>query len=179
MGDKKLMHYLYETRLRFLGKDMQKPKRHMGQMKMRRSKYMRLIARCMRMTRMSCRSGKRQENGVFSILMKFIRECIHIMTDFTLKVNFINVEQYCLMNFEKGYLRKVKVQSSLTGKKYGVDTRVFINSLGLPTYEGKELALAEKEFSEFGNLDKNIHVVTPEQTSFFRLHLKSRSLSTP
>ena len=58
------------------------------------------------------------------------------------------------------------------GKKYGVDTRVFINSLGFPTYEGKELALAEKEFVDFGELDKCIHVVTPEQTSFFKVTFK-------
>ena len=45
---------------------------------------------------------------------------------------------------------------------------MFINSLGFPTYEGKEPALAEKEFTDFGKLDKVIHVVTPEQTSFLK-----------
>lgn len=62
------------------------------------------------------------------------------------------------------------------GKKYGIDTRVFVNSQGFPTYEGKELALAEKEFSEFGNLDKVIHVVTPEQKSFFKVTFKVEEL---
>lgn len=54
------------------------------------------------------------------------------------------------------------------GKKHGVDTRVFINSQGLPTYEAKELGLAKLEFTEFGSLDRCIHVVAAEQTSFFK-----------
>jgi len=62
------------------------------------------------------------------------------------------------------------------GKKYGLDIRVFLNSQGFPTYEGKELALAEKEFSEFGEIDKCIHIVTPEQTSFFKVTFKVEEL---
>ena len=65
------------------------------------------------------------------------------------------------------------------GKKYGLDTRVFINSLGYPTYEGKELALAEKEFSEFGEIDKAIHLTTPEQKSFFKVTFKVEELLNP
>ena len=77
---------------------------------------------------------------------------------------------------EKGILEKSQGAIIFNGKKYGLDTRVFINSLGFPTYEGKELGLAEKEFSEFGELDKNIHVVTPEQTSFFKVTFKVEEL---
>ncbi len=62
------------------------------------------------------------------------------------------------------------------GKKYNLNTRVFINSLGLPTYEAKELALAEKELSDFGELDKNIHLTTPEQKSFFEVTFKVEEL---
>lgn len=65
------------------------------------------------------------------------------------------------------------------GTKYGIDKRVFINSLGLPTYEGKELGLAELEFSEFGEIDRCIHVVTPEQTSFFKVVFKVEELLDP
>jgi arginyl-tRNA synthetase len=65
------------------------------------------------------------------------------------------------------------------GKQYGIDTRVFINSLGFPTYEGKELGLAVKEFNDFGTLDKCIHVVTPEQTSFFKITFKVEELMDP
>ncbi|MCL4360033.1 arginine--tRNA ligase [Patescibacteria group bacterium] len=62
------------------------------------------------------------------------------------------------------------------GKPYGLDTRVFVNSLGLPTYEAKELALAPAEFTEFGHLDKLIHVVGPEQASFFKVTFKVEEL---
>lgn len=77
---------------------------------------------------------------------------------------------------KKGILKKSKGAIVFNGKKYGLDTRVFINSLGFPTYEGKELALSEKEFSEYGELDKCIHVVTPEQTSFFKVTFKVEEL---
>ena len=77
---------------------------------------------------------------------------------------------------QKNILQKSKGAVVFNGKKYDLDTRVFINSLGFPTYEGKELALAEKEFTEFGELDKCIHVVTPEQTSFFKITFKVEEL---
>ena len=77
---------------------------------------------------------------------------------------------------KKGILEKSQGAIAFNGKKYGLDTRVFINSLGFPTYEGKELALAEKEFSDFGELDKIIHTVTPEQTSFFKVTFKVEEL---
>lgn len=77
---------------------------------------------------------------------------------------------------KKGILEKSQGAIIFNGKKYGLDTRVFVNSLGFPTYEGKELALAEKEFSDFGELDKIIHTVTPEQTSFFKVTFKVEEL---
>ncbi len=77
---------------------------------------------------------------------------------------------------KKGILEESQGAVVFNGKKYGLDTRVFINSLGYPTYEGKELALAEKEFSDFGELDKIIHTVTPEQTSFFKVTFKVEEL---
>jgi len=77
---------------------------------------------------------------------------------------------------KKGFLEKSQGAIIFNGKKYGLDTRVFINSQGFPTYEGKELALAEKEISEFGEIDKIIHTVTPEQTSFFKVTFKVEEL---
>lgn len=77
---------------------------------------------------------------------------------------------------KKGILKESEGAVVFDGTEYGLDTRVFINSLGFPTYEGKELGLAQKEFSDFGTLDKNIHVVTPEQTSFFKITFKVEEL---
>ncbi|HUD19773.1 MAG TPA: arginine--tRNA ligase [Patescibacteria group bacterium] len=62
------------------------------------------------------------------------------------------------------------------GKEYGIDTRVFVNSLGLPTYEAKELALAPMEATEFGELQRLIHCVGPEQASFFKVTFKVEEL---
>ena len=80
---------------------------------------------------------------------------------------------------EKNVLKKSEGAIVFDGKQYGLDTRVFINSLGLPTYEGKELALAEAEFKEFGDIDKCIHIVGPEQASFFKVTFKVEELLNP
>ncbi|KKP73755.1 MAG: Arginine-tRNA ligase [Candidatus Roizmanbacteria bacterium GW2011_GWA2_35_19] len=84
--------------------------------------------------------------------------------------------EVCMQALKSGILEKSQGAIVFNGKKYGLDTRVFINSLGFPTYEGKELGLAEKEFSDFGELDKNIHCVTPEQSSFFKITFKVEEL---
>ncbi len=84
--------------------------------------------------------------------------------------------EICKLAEKKGILKQSEGALVFVGKPYGLDTRVFINSLGYPTYEGKELALAEKETTEFGELDKIIHVVTPEQTSFFKVTFKVEEL---
>lgn len=84
--------------------------------------------------------------------------------------------ELCKIAEKKGILVQSEGALVFNGKPYGLDTRVFINSLGYPTYEGKEIALAEKEFSEFGELDKGIHVVTPEQKSFFKVTFKVEEL---
>ncbi|HEC65843.1 MAG TPA: arginine--tRNA ligase, partial [bacterium] len=65
------------------------------------------------------------------------------------------------------------------GKPHGIDTRVFLNSEGLPTYEGKELGLAYKEFTDFGKIDLNVHVVAVEQISFFKVTFKVEELLDP
>ncbi len=84
--------------------------------------------------------------------------------------------EICKLAEKRKILQKSQGALVFIGKPFGLDTRVFINSQGFPTYEGKELALAHAEFSEFGELDKNIHVVTPEQTSFFKVTFKVEEL---
>jgi arginyl-tRNA synthetase len=80
---------------------------------------------------------------------------------------------------EKNILEKSQGAIVFNGKKYNLDTRVFLNSLGYPTYEGKELALCEKEFSDFGEIDRCIHLTTPEQKSFFAVTFKVEELLFP
>mgnify|MGYP003965609565 CR=1 FL=1 len=80
---------------------------------------------------------------------------------------------------ERGILKKSEGAVVFDGSQYGLDTRVFINSIGLATYEAKELGLAPQEFSDFGEIDKCIHVVGPEQRSFFEVTFKVEELLDP
>lgn len=54
-------------------------------------------------------------------------------------------------------------------------TRVFINKDGLPTYEAKELALAERKFTEV-NPDTSIVVTGNEIKDYYRVVMKALSL---
>ncbi len=58
------------------------------------------------------------------------------------------------------------------GSMYGLHDRVFINSKGYPTYEAKDVALAERHFQEH-NPDRIIHVVGKDQTEYFKVLLKA------
>ena len=80
---------------------------------------------------------------------------------------------------KKGVLTESEGALIFDGEKYGMDKRVFVNQLGFPTYEAKELALAELEFSEFGKIDKCVHVAGPEQASFFAGTLKVQEQLNP
>lgn len=64
------------------------------------------------------------------------------------------------------------------GEKHGLHNRVFLNSEGYPTYEAKELALAELQIKEH-NPDKIIHVVGKEQTEYFRVVFKALEKTLP
>lgn len=77
-----------------------------------------------------------------------------------------------------GILKESQGAVVFDGNAYGLDTRVFITGNGLPTYEAKELGLADLEFTEFA-LAKCIHVVAPEQSSFFKVTFKVEELLDP
>ncbi|OGE25593.1 arginine--tRNA ligase [Candidatus Daviesbacteria bacterium RIFCSPHIGHO2_02_FULL_39_12] len=64
------------------------------------------------------------------------------------------------------------------GEKYGLHTRVFVTSAGNPTYEGKDMGLAEAEYKVF-NYDNSIHVVASEQEGYFRVIIKAIELLFP
>jgi len=54
------------------------------------------------------------------------------------------------------------------GEKYGLHKRVFITKYGIPTYEGKEMALAPQQYKDFP-FDLNVHVVANEQAGYFQV----------
>lgn len=64
------------------------------------------------------------------------------------------------------------------GEQYGLHTRVFVNSKGLPTYEAKELGLNKKKF-ELYPLDLSIIVTGNEIVDYFKVLLKAMELTLP
>lgn len=64
------------------------------------------------------------------------------------------------------------------GGKHGLHDRVFLNSKGFPTYEAKELALAEMHQKEH-HPDRIIHVVGKEQTEYFKVVIKAIEAVVP
>ncbi|MDO8626704.1 MAG: arginine--tRNA ligase [Candidatus Magasanikbacteria bacterium] len=64
------------------------------------------------------------------------------------------------------------------GSKYGLHERVFLNSKDLPTYEAKDLALAEKQFNEF-HPARIYHVVGKEQLEYFKVVFKALEFTFP
>ncbi len=77
---------------------------------------------------------------------------------------------------EKGIFEESDGAIIFPGTKYGLHNRVFTTGEGNATYEGKELALAVMETSEHGKIDRIIHVVGPEQASFFQVTFKAEEL---
>ncbi|MDD2935378.1 MAG: arginine--tRNA ligase [Candidatus Pacebacteria bacterium] len=65
------------------------------------------------------------------------------------------------------------------GENYGLHTRVFINSEGLPTYETKDLGLIKSKFEKYPDLDLSISVTGNEVKEYFKVMLKSAELVEP
>jgi arginyl-tRNA synthetase len=64
------------------------------------------------------------------------------------------------------------------GEKFGLHTRVFVNSLKLPTYEAKELGLAVKKYSDFP-FDLCLNVTGNEINEYFKVVLCALSQIKP
>lgn len=64
------------------------------------------------------------------------------------------------------------------GEKYGFHTRVFINSLGLPTYEAKEIGLNPTKFQDVP-FDTSLIVTANEIEEYFKVVLKAMSFVAP
>ncbi len=55
------------------------------------------------------------------------------------------------------------------GEKYGLHTRVFLNTQGLPTYEAKELALAKIKEERLGAYDHSVISTAKEINEYFKV----------
>ena len=80
---------------------------------------------------------------------------------------------------EKGILVESEGAIVFKGEEYDLHTRVFVNSLGLPTYEGKDLGLAPMQFNDYGEIDLCIHNVAVEQKEYFKVIFKVLELLNP
>lgn len=81
-------------------------------------------------------------------------------------------------NLKKGHFEISEGAVVFPGEKYGLHTRVFINSLGLPTYEAKELGLAFKKYEDF-KYDKSIIIVGNEIKEYFKVLHKALLITSP
>jgi arginyl-tRNA synthetase len=57
------------------------------------------------------------------------------------------------------------------GEKVGLHTRVFITSKGLPTYEAKDLGLAELKNQDYPGATRSIIITAHEQSEYFKVML--------
>ena len=73
---------------------------------------------------------------------------------------------------KKGVFEKSEGAMVFRGEKYGLHTRVFITSQGLPTYETKELGLNKAKFEAEPDLAQSIIITANEQDDYFRVVLK-------
>ena len=64
------------------------------------------------------------------------------------------------------------------GENYGLHTRVFINSFGLPTYEAKELGLAKIKYDKY-SYDTSIVITGNEVNDYFKVLLQALTLVFP
>lgn len=64
------------------------------------------------------------------------------------------------------------------GEKHGLHTRVFINKLGLPTYETKDIGNAPHKYSEF-EYDKSIIVTGKEIDEYFKVVIAAMNEVNP
>lgn len=78
----------------------------------------------------------------------------------------------------KGVFEESQGAIIFPGKKYGLHDRVFINSLGLPTYEAKELGLAPEKYRRYP-YDYSIIITGNEINEYFKVLLQALTLTRP
>jgi len=83
-----------------------------------------------------------------------------------------------LKNLKQGIFKVSDGAVIFEGENYRLHNRVFITREGYPTYEAKELSLAELQFKEFSP-KTIIHIVGPEQVEYFKVIFKALELVMP
>ena len=73
---------------------------------------------------------------------------------------------------EKGVYEYSNGAVIFNGDKYGLHTRVFINSEGVPTYEAKDVGLIFTKWQDY-HFDKSVVITGSEQLEYMKVVLKS------
>lgn len=73
---------------------------------------------------------------------------------------------------EKGVYQESQGAIVFVGEPYGLHTRVFINSEGLPTYEAKDVGLSIKKWQDY-HFDESIIITGNDITEYMKVVLKS------
>ena len=90
-----------------------------------------------------------------------------------------NGEGIVKKNIKAGVFEESEGAVVFKGEKYGLHTRVFITSHGLPTYETKELGLNAEKFKLYPDLAESVIITANEQSDYFKVLLKVMSLIMP
>lgn len=80
--------------------------------------------------------------------------------------------------FKKGVFKESEGAIIFEGAKFGLHNRVFVNSLGLPTYEAKDLGLAPFKYRDFA-YDRSIIITAQEQADYFKVVLAALEQINP
>jgi arginyl-tRNA synthetase len=80
---------------------------------------------------------------------------------------------------KKGVFEESEGATIFRGEGRGVNTRVFLNSQGLPTYEAKELGLNHLKFKLYPRLNQSIIITANEQNDYFKTLLSAMNIVYP
>ena len=72
----------------------------------------------------------------------------------------------------KGVYKESQGAVIFEGEPFGLHTRVFINSEGLPTYETKDVGLLQRKWDDY-HFDESIVITASEQAQYYEVMLKS------
>lgn len=73
---------------------------------------------------------------------------------------------------ERGVFERSEGAVVFNGEKFGLHTRVFINSEGLPTYEAKDVGLSLTKWREY-QFDQSIIITATEQQQYMQVVIKA------
>lgn len=86
---------------------------------------------------------------------------------------FARGREIVLSGVKEGIFKESQGAVIFEGSKFDLHDRVFINSKGYPTYEAKDMGLAELQYKEY-KPEKIIHVVGKEQKEYFKVVFKAQ-----